>query len=403
MLSILTVIPIMIFIWLSISFYLYRMLVTHLNGLSNVIESLRIGDYSMRIAAQDDNSAWGQVYNELNKMANAHQENRIHELESDILLDKLLAEFDVPVFIFDRQSILQNCNDKGCHLFLKEKQSLVGLSTWQLKVDRLLNNKSGSIVDHWFPKQGGKWELRKNFFVQNGQRFSLVLLNDLSRTLREEERSAWNRLIRVIGHELNNSLASLMSVSETLVSRLKEDKNDAWLAQYKKALTLIHDRSASLMRFTASYTRLAKLPEPKKQLIDLQDTFNTLINLVEGNFVVNKQAKVTLLADPDQFGQLLINLMKNAVEASSLESKVLIRWQEYENGIRIQILDSGIGLPASDNLFVPFFTTKDSGEGIGLFLCRQIVEAHEGSLRLSNRDNQKGCIAECWFPASPQK
>lgn len=393
-----TLLPVLIVIWLLLAYHVKHTLARHFHSLANVIESLRVGDFSMRIAPQRHASAWSDVYNEINLLAQQHQDKRLDDLESDILLNKLLAEFEIPVFIFDQDGILQNCNDKASELFLKPKPSLIGLSTAQLHLEQLINAPSGGVFEHWFPSRGGRWELRKNLFIQHGKRYSLVLVNDLSRALREEERVAWTRLIRVLGHELNNSLASLISVSQTLSTRLNDEKTPQWHAHYHKALDLIHERSSSLLRFTDSYTRLAKLPAPKKQAVDLLQLVQSLTDLVEGTFHVVNTLHVRLEADPDQLSQLLINLMKNAVEASSLTTPVTIQWQEYEHGVRIQIIDAGIGLPSSDNLFVPFYTTKSDGNGIGLFLCRQIAESHQGTLRLVDRSDAKGCVAECWLP-----
>ena len=227
----------------------------------------------------------------------------------------------------------------------------------------------------------------------------LVLVNDLSQTLREEERTAWQRLIRVLGHELNNSLASLTSVSETLLKRLPEEKTEKWYTSYERALSLINERSHSLLRFTEAYTRLAKLPPPNKTATDVQALFHSLTGLVEGNFVFRQSQSLLIQADRDQMQQLFINLLKNAVEASSQETEVEITWQQHRQGTLIQVIDNGIGLPTSDNLFVPFYTTKENGNGIGLFLCRQIAEAHNGTLRLINRNDKQGCIAECWLPS----
>ncbi|TQV71074.1 histidine kinase [Aliikangiella marina] len=397
-LAFLTAIPFLITIWLYVAFHVKNELVRHFFSLANVIESLRLGDYSLRIASKDENSAWSEVYREVNLFAEQHQQKRLLDVEANILLDKLLAEFDVPVFIFDRNNILKNCNEKGCQLFIKPKTDLIGLNTTQLHLEKLLQNQSGTVVQHWFPSQVGRWELRKNFFIQNGKRFSLVLINDLSRTLREEERNAWNRLIRVLGHELNNSLASLISVSQTLLTRLDDEKDDQWHNRFEKALNLIHERSDSLLRFTDSYTRLAKLPPPNKSSIELSSMIKKLTELVDGQFELNNSHPIQINADPDQLEQMLINLMKNAFEASAIDNPIKIEWQKFQQGIRIQIIDSGIGLPSSDNLFVPFYTTKEHGSGIGLFLCRQIVEAHDGTLQLVNRKDEQGCIAECWLP-----
>lgn len=397
-LSIITFFPLLLLFWLFVALHIKKLLSRHFHSLANVIESLRLGDFSMRIAAKRQDSAWSEVYREINALAHDKQQQKLQHVEADILLNKLLAEFDVPVLVFDRHDVLRNCNQKGCKLYGKPKGDLIGRNAEQLHLSSLLSHESGQVVDHWFPNQGGRWELRKNYFIQQGQRFSIVLINDLSRTLREEERHAWTRLIRVLGHELNNSLASLISVSQTLLSRLDEEKTPKWHASFEKALNLIHERSGSLLRFTDAYTRLAKLPPPEKRDVPLLSTFTRLVTLVEGQFEIENTDEVVLHADPDQLEQLLINIMKNAVEASSANSCVKIRWQHYQQGTKIQVIDSGKGLPASDNLFVPFYTTKAQGNGIGLFLCRQIAEAHDGTMQLINREGTSGCIAECWLP-----
>lgn len=398
-LSILTLVPFLIALWLFVAFFVRNTLQRHFFSLANVIESLRAGDYNMRVAPQKEESAWSDVYRELNQLASDSQQSQTDGLEANILLDKLLAEFGIPVFVFDRHQKLSNINNKGCELFAKDRGKLLGLTPEQMHLQPLLNKNSGDVIEHWFPERGGRWELRKNYFMQQGQRFMLVLVNDLSQTLREEERTAWQRLIRVLGHELNNSLASLTSVSETLLKRLPEEKTEKWYASYDRALSLINERSHSLLRFTEAYTRLAKLPPPSKTATDVQTLFHSLTGLVEGNFVFRQSQSLLIQADRDQMQQLFINLLKNAVEASSQETEVEIAWQQHRQGTLIQVIDNGIGLPTSDNLFVPFYTTKENGNGIGLFLCRQIAEAHNGTLRLINRNDKQGCIAECWLPS----
>jgi nitrogen fixation/metabolism regulation signal transduction histidine kinase len=397
-LGIFTLLPFAILVWLVITIHIRGLLQRHFYSLANVIESLRMGDFNMRIAPQITESAWSTVYEELNILAQRAQQSRLSDVESDILLNKLLAEFDVPVFVFDRNDMLKNINPMGEKLFADGKASLIGMTAKQLHIEALIQKESGTVMEHWFPNRGGRWELRKNYFLQDGYRYTLILVNDLSRTLREEERNAWMRLIRVLGHELNNSLASLSSLSQSLQKQLHDEKTDQWHERYAKALRLIDDRSNSLLRFTEAYTRLAKLPTPTKKSVSLLTVVCRLKDLLEGNFVLATHTDVTLNADPDQLEQVLINLMKNAVEASSTEQEVHITWEAFSQGVRIQIIDQGLGLPASDNLFVPFYTTKPQGSGIGLFLCRQIIESHNGTLKLRNRNEHSGCIAEIWLP-----
>ena len=321
-LFILTFLPLALAFWLFVTFHVAHRLRTMFYGLANVIESLRVGDYSMRVSEDIESSAWSEVYTEINQLAESTQENRWQSIESTILLDKLLAQFDIPVFIFDREGVLENVNQSGCDLFNQVKDDLVGLHVTQLHMQVMLNAQSGELIEHWFPNRGGRWELSKNTFIQDGKRFTLVFVNDLSQTLREEERLAWQRLVRVLGHELNNSLASIISVSDGLMSRMKTSDvhgKEKMLTDtyFQKSIGVITERSHSLLRFTEAYTRLAKLPIPNKSAVDIKSMFERMIALTEGNFVMHATDDITINADPDQLEQMFINLLKNAVEASS--------------------------------------------------------------------------------------
>ncbi len=397
-LFILTFLPLLIAFWLIVTFHVSHRLRNTFYGLANVIESLRVGDYSLRVSQDDAASAWSEVYSEVNQLAKSTQEDRWQSVESTILLDKLLAEFDIPVFIFDKEGVLQNLNQSGCGLFPQKKEDLLGLQAIQLHMTNMLSARSGEVIEHWFPHRGGRWELSRNTFIQEGKRFTLLFVNDLSQALREEERLAWQKLVRVLGHELNNSLASIISVSDGLLSRIEDREKALSDAHFQKSIGVITERSHSLLRFTESYTQLAKLPSPKKSSIDLRTVFERITTLIEGNFAITTSGSLEIEADPDQLEQMFINLLKNAVEASSIESQVEISWQTFEKGIRLNITDQGMGLPSSDNLFVPFFTTKKQGNGIGLFLCRQIAEAHGGGISLEDRQGSKGCIVKVWLP-----
>lgn len=398
LLVIFTVFSLIIPLWIGIAVYLRGRMQNSFFSLANVLESLRVGDFSHRLKYHQNPSAWQQIFNEINTLANDHQHHRLQTLETTIVLEKLLGEFDIPALVFSSDLTLAHINPVGCRLFAKDKQNLIGNSATSLQLDKLLQQPSGSIIEHWFPNQGGKWELRKNVFIQDGERFTIVLFSDLSKTLREQERTAWQRMVRVLGHELNNSLASIISVSDGLTRRFDDTKDDAWFAHNRKAVGVIHDRSQSLLRFTEAYTRLAKLPPPNKQVVCLESMFDSVTTLLEGNFVFQHQQNLQISVDKAQFEQMLINLLKNAVEASAVDAPVEITWQDFKQGTRISISDSGSGLPQSDNLFVPFFTTKENGSGIGLFLCRQIAEAHGGSLSINNRKGSQGCVADIWLP-----
>jgi nitrogen fixation/metabolism regulation signal transduction histidine kinase len=233
-------------------------------------------------------------------------------------------------------------------------------------------------------------------FRQGGLRHQLLVLANLSRALREEELKAWQRIVRVIGHELNNSLAPIKSISGSLTSLLrKESRPSDWEEDMHRGLAVIGSRAEALSRFMAAYARLAKLPQPKFQPVDIGALVRRVIGLeTRMQIVLQSGPDLMIQADADQIEQLLINVTRNAVDASmETGGGVRVCWHQSGSHLDITIQDDGPGLPNSTNLFVPFFTTKPGGSGIGLVLSRQIAEAHGGTLTLENRENAQGCEA----------
>ncbi len=401
----LTLIPLTLLLWLSIALFAKHTLDTHFRGLANVLEGLRSGDFTMRVSANSFSGSWSEVHQEINSLATMLDLNRYQTIESTLLLEKLIAEFDIPLFIIGRGDAVRNANNAAAQLFNLEKQELVGLSIQQLNLHDLFSQPPGEVVTYRFPSRGGRWEVRQSYFIQEGTRYRLLLINDLSRALREEERHAWQRLVRVLGHELNNSLASIKSTSETLQSQLSKLQNNSWSdsqwpTRFERGLRLISERGESLQRFTEAYTRLAKLPPPKLTEFDLGKMMVRLCGLTTAEITIKNNMTVNLHADQDQLEQLFINLIKNAAEANDGKGSVTILWALLYQGISIKVIDDGPGITNSDNLFVPFYTTKPNGNGIGLVFCRQIAEAHGGTLMLTNRQETSGCIAELWLPNS---
>jgi nitrogen fixation/metabolism regulation signal transduction histidine kinase len=227
------------------------------------------------------------------------------------------------------------------------------------------------------------------------------VLTDLSRTLREEERRAWQRLVRVLGHEMNNSLAPIKSLAGSLETLLRREPMPRdWKDDAESGLKSIASRADSLSRFMQAYTRLAKLPPPQKEDVDLGELVQRVANLEPRLKVqIVPGAKRQIHADAAQIEQVLINLVHNAVDAA-LETKgaVTIRWLEAGDCVEVIVRDEGEGIMNPTNLFVPFFTTKPGGSGIGLTLSRQIAEAHGGTLSLANRTDRAGAEAMLRLP-----
>jgi len=229
----------------------------------------------------------------------------------------------------------------------------------------------------------------------------LIVLSDVRRVLREEERRAWQRLVRVLSHEINNSLAPIQSLAGSLRALLSRTPRPADAEEdLERGLTVIGGRAESLGRFMRSYARMAKLPSPVLAPVNVSEWVGRVTQLEKRLPVrVRSGPPMTLSADGDQLDQLLINLVSNAVDAASeTNGGVEVTWERRDGAFVLSVLDEGPGLPPTANLFTPFFTTKRNGTGIGLVLSRQIAEAHGGTLSLENRVDRRGAVGRVRLP-----
>jgi nitrogen fixation/metabolism regulation signal transduction histidine kinase len=365
---------------------------------------MREGDFSIRARGARGEDAMGEVLLEVNALTETFRFQRLKALEATALLSRVMAEIDVAVFAFDDAGLLKLTNRAGERLLGQPEPRLLGASAAAIGLDACLAEETPRIVDATFPGGSGRWEIRRSTFRQGGRPHHLLVLSDVSRPLREEERQAWRRLIRVLGHELNNSLAPIQSLAESLRSLLAQPNPPSdWREDMRDGLAVIASRSESLSRFTTAYARLARIPPPRLEPVDLPALLRRVTNL-ETRLPVRLRSgpDVSIRADPDQLEQVVINLVRNAVDAA-LETAggVEVGWDLSPHAperLEVWVADEGPGLSSTSNLFVPFFTTKPRGSGIGLVISRQIAEAHGGSLVLDNRLDRQGCRASLVLP-----
>jgi two-component system, NtrC family, nitrogen regulation sensor histidine kinase NtrY len=400
---------------LVIAVSLHDHVVRPLQTLANVVGALRDEDYSFRARLAVPNDALGELSLEVNALADLLAQHRTGAIEAAALLQRVVEEVEIPIFTFDPENKLRLVNSAGEKLLQQPPAQLLGKKADELHLEDSLSCENETLVQLPFAGDA-RWFVRRSSFRQQGVPHTLVVLSDVSRALREEERRAWQRLIRVMGHELNNSLAPIKSIAGSLNARLSGTGLPADERQdFERGLGIIESRAASLNRFLQAYRQLAQMPPPTLRKCSASAIVARVAALeTRAPVTVVRGPEVTLVADPDQLEQMLINLLRNAAEAALQsqqtaedsngsragggQAKIELSWKLVGNDIVLTIEDNGPGLMNPSNVFVPFYTTKPAGSGIGLVLSRQIAEAHGGSLELANRSDERGCIVTLSLP-----
>jgi two-component system, NtrC family, nitrogen regulation sensor histidine kinase NtrY len=398
-----TVVLLLAFFALIAAGSLQTIVLRPLQTLSNMLSAIREEDFSFKGRGASHADSLSELVLEINALSEALRDRRYGAMEAIALMKKVMMEIDVAVFTFDTGGTLRMVNRAGEQLLAKTADHLIGHSAEQLGLRSYLGEKEVRNVTASFGGREGRWMIQTRGFRESGVPHTLLLISDLSRALRDEEREAWQRLTRVLGHELNNSLAPIKSIASTLRSLTsRSELPHDWQNDAQRGLDVIITRADALARFMQGYTRLARLPAPNIREVDVRELV-THAAATDARLPVRvvPGPEITIPGDPDQLEQVLINLVKNAVDATlPSNGRVEIGWIRENGNVVIRLSDEGEGLINKSNLFVPFFTTKPGGSGIGLALSRQIAEAHGGTLTLENRNDRLGCVATLQLPAN---
>jgi len=391
--------------WLAFAAALRERVIRPLQTVSNMLAALQEGDFSLRARGSNPDDALGLLLLELNRLGEDLRAQRLGALEATALLRRVTEEIDVAVFAFDEAQALRLVNRAGTLLLGRPSEQILGKHATELGLGEALAGETPRVLPLDLPGRSGRWEVRRGAFRQGGLPHQLLVLSDVSRALSEEERQAWQRLIRVLSHELNNSLAPIKSIAESLRNVVGQEPPPAeWREDLRRGLGVIAGRSESLSRLMAAYARLARLPPPRREPLSVGEWVRRVAALETRRAVtVCDGPDVTIQADGGQLDQLLINLVRNAADATldgGVESArvVEVGWEVRAAHLEVWVRDDGPGLADTANLFVPFYTTKSDGSGIGLALSRQIAEAHGGTLTLANRIGERGCEARLILP-----
>lgn len=403
-----TLVLVIVLCWLGFALALREHVVRPLQTMANLLTALREGDFSTRARGANRDEPLGDVLAEINMLGGVLQEQRIGAIEATALLRTVMEEIDVAIFAFDGSETLRLVNRAGQELIAQPAERILGRQATDLDLADCLAGEDTRVLSRTFAGGAGRWGMRRTSFREGGLPHSLVVIADLSQPLREEELRAWQRLVRVIGHELNNSLAPIKSIAGSLTTMLRRPERPFdWQSDMLGGLEIIETRAEGLNKFMQSYARLAKLPAPSRHPCNLAALLRRVVSLeTRAEVSILAGPEVAVLIDAAQIEQVVINLVRNAVEAvpdsgqsGSPACCVRVGWRKMAGAVEIMVEDDGPGIANPQNLFVPFFTTKPSGSGIGLVLCRQIAENHGGSLTLENREGATGCLARLRLPA----
>jgi nitrogen fixation/metabolism regulation signal transduction histidine kinase len=385
------------------TFALHEVIAYPLRTLANVVSAVRDEDYSLRAREAAEGAVFGEVLLELNDLSAALRDRRLAAVEAVALVRGVMEEVDAGIFAFDPSSRLELVNRAGEHLLRESSPRLLGRTAAELGLADLLDGAEGGTVERNFGGLTARWNVRVSTFRREGEMHRLLVIADISRALRQEEIRAWQRLVRVLGHELNNSLAPIRSIAGSLQDLVaREERPDDWLEDVQRGLAVIESRSAGLSRFMEAYAKLTRLPRPVKRKVAIADLVQRVARVEQRMAVhIEPGPPLTVEVDADQIEQLLINLTRNAVDASLEASgaEVSLAWTADERQLELAVTDDGNGISGTTNLFVPFFTTKSGGSGVGLALSRMIAESHGGTLTLENRGaGGRGAIARLRLP-----
>lgn len=360
--------------------------------LSNLIESMIDGDYTLRGRLQK-NQAFQELLNLVNNLADTLSIHKIEAKESRILLERIMEQMDAMVLATDDDGFVVMANASANKIILEGVEHLTNIKLSASTLGAQIKNAESDIIEFSAAHLSGEHFLSKEPFLTEGKQHTLYILTNAERLLMEKERKAWQSLLRVLSHEMNNSLTPIATISQSIQKMLQKPQAELNKTSLLDGVNIINERANSLSLFISSYSQLSYLPDPNKSLFELETILNsTAILFPEGEISISESCNVIVEADKHQFEQIIINLFKNAIEAMAQNTRkaISVTCYQQDKWQHISIVDHGVGIANIDNVFVPFYTTKEKGNGIGLALCKQILFNHGGSIKLSNTNNHKG-------------
>ena len=409
--------------WYITAFCLFLVLLGLLYDLFNYLEktnrelvrffsAIRYEDFTQRFPTENKSGSFADLYQELNNTIAAFQRIKADKEANHLYLQNLVAHMRIGIITFNSAGEVNLMNQAAKDLLqvphLTRIQGLQRVSPELVEAIETLENEESKLVVLTSPEEQQLLTVKASTFRLQGQTLKIISLQNIRSEMEEKELDAWQKLIRVLSHEIMNSITPVISLTNSigtlveaeLLNREENEEPDEEVIQdIRTGLQTIEKRSEGLLHFVEKYRKLTRIPKPRLQNLDLNELLAGIQQLLQREFResgVDLQVRLPntplfISADGDMIEQVIINLAKNAMEACQecpapqVEIKAYADAQE-NNRPKIEIKDNGKGIPQEilDQIFVPFYTTKRNGSGIGLSLSRQIMRLHKGSLRVSN-------------------
>jgi nitrogen fixation/metabolism regulation signal transduction histidine kinase len=374
-----------------------------LRALAGSVHTYRDGEYNFGIH-WDRNDEFGELVESHAELGEVLREQRQGLVQRELLLDTMVQNTPVAMLLLaaggdgERRVVFANVSARkllngGWKLEGQRFDDLVARSPTELREALARGGDGLFAIGHGEESETGEeqiYHLSRRRFLLNGRRHDLLLLRLLTSELRRQEVQTWKKVIRVISHELNNSLAPVASLAHSGAELVRRGRHE----RLEEVFATIEERARHLEGFIRGYARFAKLPQPQLQNVDWREFLSSLRQQI-GFALEMRDDELHGRIDPAQIEQALLNLLKNAHESGSPDGAVTLRLTRLTDWLRIEVLDRGPGMNDAvlQNALVPFYSTKRNGTGLGLALTREIVEAHGGRLSLHNRDGGGLCVA----------
>lgn len=371
-------------IWV-VRFYMHpinRILVALADGFHNFLDN----DFSVSIA-KTRNDELGDLVETYNKVSAALRSERVYIYQRELLLDTVIQTTPLALMLVDDSKSIIYSNNAARKL-VNQGKAINGLKLHSLlevlpsPFTQSVESGLNGLFTVEQEKHSETYHLTQNRFLLNGKVHHLYLFKVLTKELSRQEVNIWKKVIRLISHELNNSLAPISSLAHS-GQLLSEKENHEKL---KTIFSTVEERARYLQQFIEGYAKFARLPKPQISVIEASGFFQSLRKIRDFKFEGTVDNDV-FYADPSQLQQVMINLVKNAHESGTEPDAVVVTFNQQPGAIEIEVKDRGKGMSDKNlsNALLPFYSTKSGGTGLGLPLCREIIEAHGGKIMINNR------------------